>query len=393
MKRALITAAAAAWLITGCSPLTEVVSMQDHSVPACGHPDGVVLIVGAHRDAPAPASLNPRVACLVGAAIKDGKPVILVEASGQPNVVTPRLMSVDGGTLAQQDSPRVAQDVQRVSEAVAGLRPRCAGVDDLAALDVAADAARSAGLTHADLILLDSGLNDRGALDFTVPGMVAAAPSEVTSQLRATGNEPDLRGFTVLLVGLGFTSSPQTPLAAKWRGHVTQIWAAVAAYGGARVEVIPQPAEGPAVRTGEPVKLIPVPADQPVRPTVRAPIVFTGESPVRFEPNSTAFVDPAAALRALTPIATWLAADRSRHALLVGTTADVGPMSGQVVLSRLRADRVRAELVALGASPGQISVRGVGSDFPGFIPDRNASGTLLAGPAVLNRSVRITLSS
>jgi outer membrane protein OmpA-like peptidoglycan-associated protein len=121
--------------------------------------------------------------------------------------------------------------------------------------------------------------------------------------------------------------------------------------------------------------------------------VFTGESPVRFEPNSTAFVDSAAAVRALTPIARWLAGGRSRRALLVGTTADVGPMTGQVALSRLRAGRVRAELVALGASPGQISVRGVGSDFPGFVPDRNASGTLLAGPAVLNRSVRITLSS
>ena|SRR5271170_1135486 len=393
MKRPLIAAAAAVLLLAGCSPLTEVISMQDHAVPACGRPDGVVLIVGAHRDAPAPASLDPGVACLVGAAIKDGKPVILVDPSGQPGVVTPRLMSVDGGTLAQQDSPRVAQDVQRVNEAIADLRPESPGVDDLAALAVAADAAQSAGLPHADLILLDSGLNDRGALDFTVPGMVAAVPSEVASQLRATGNEPDLRGFTVLLVGIGFTSPPQAPLAAKWRGNVTQIWAAVVAYGGAKVEVIPQPAEGPSVRTSEPVKLIPVPADQPVRPTLRAPIVFTGESPVRFEPNSTAFVDPAAAARALAPIAKWLAADRSRHALLAGTTADVGPMAGQVALSRLRADRVRAELVALGALPGQISVSGVGSDFPGFIPDRNASGTLLAGPAVLNRSVRITLRS
>ena len=393
MKRLLIAAATAALLITGCSPLTEVISTQDRAIAVCGHPDGVVLIVGAHRDAPAPASLDPRVACLVGAAVKDGKPVILIDASGQPSVLTPRLMSVDGGTLAQQDSPRVAQDVQRVNEAVAGLRPQSPGVDDLAALAVAADAAQTAGLPRADLIVLDSGLNDRGALDFTVPGMVAAVPSEVASQLRATGNDPSLRGFSVLLVGIGFTSPPQPPLAAKWRGNVTQIWAAVVAYSGANIEVIPQPAEGPSVRTSEPVKLLPVPADQPVRPALRAPIVFTGESPVRFEPNTTAFVDPAAAVRALTPIARWLGADRSRHALLVGTTADVGPMSGQVALSRQRADRVRAELVALGASPGQISVRGVGSNFPGFVPDRNASGTLLAGPAVLNRSVRITLSS
>lgn len=395
MKRALIAAGvvATAAVLAGCSPLTEVISMQGQAVPVCGRPDGVVLIVGAHRDAPAPSSLNPRVACLVGAAIKDGKPVILVDPSGQPSVVTPRLISVDGGTLAQKDSPRVAEDLQRVNDAIAGLRPQSPGVDDLAALAVAADAAQSNGMPHADLVLLDSGLNDRGALDFTVPGMVAAVPSEVASQLKATGNLPDLHGFTVLLVGIGFTSPPQEPLAAKWRGNVTQIWQAVVTLAGATAEAIPQPAEGASVRTSEPVKLISVPADQPVRPAPRAHFVFTGESPVRFQPNSTAFVDPAAAAQALAPIAKWLAADPSRHALLVGTTADVGPLAGQVALSGLRADRVRAELVALGALPGQISVKGVGSDFPQFVPDRNASGTLLAGPAVLNRSVRITLSS
>jgi outer membrane protein OmpA-like peptidoglycan-associated protein len=121
--------------------------------------------------------------------------------------------------------------------------------------------------------------------------------------------------------------------------------------------------------------------------------VFTGESAVRFEPNTTVFVDPAAAQRALRPIAEWLAADRSRHALLVGTTADVGPMSGQVALSLQRAGRARAVLQALGASRGQITIEGVGSDFPQFVPDRSASGALLAGPATLNRSVRITLTS
>jgi outer membrane protein OmpA-like peptidoglycan-associated protein len=54
---------------------------------------------------------------------------------------------------------------------------------------------------------------------------------------------------------------------------------------------------------------------------------------------------------------------------------------------------VRDVLVSLGASPRQISCAGVGSNFPQFRPDRNAAGVLLAGPATLNRSVRITLRS
>ena len=149
-----------------------------------------------------------------------------------------------GGTLAQQDSPRVQQDVQRVQAAIAAARPDSPGIDDLEALSVAADEARTAGDPHAELVLIDSGLDDRGALDFTVPGMVAATPAEVAQQLKASGNLPDLRGFTVLLVGIGYTAPPQAPLSAKWRSNVTQIWATVVRSAGAKVEIIPQPGQG-----------------------------------------------------------------------------------------------------------------------------------------------------
>jgi len=379
-------------LAAGCSPLSQVISMRARPAATCGRSRGVVLILGAHRDAPAPA-LDPRVACRVVAAIKGGKPVILVEASGQPMLARLRLLPVDAGTLAQRGPPRVADDVRRVEEAIAGLRPRSPGVDDLDALAVAADAAHSAGVPHAQLILLDSGLDDRGALDFAAPGMVAASPADVAHQLRADGDDPDLAGFQVFLVGLGYTAPPQPPLAAKWRSNVGLIWAAVIRSSGGSAELIPQPAQGGSVRTSQPVRLVPVPAGRPVRPARRSVLVFTGASPVRFQPNLAAFADPAAAAKALGPIARWLAAAPSRHASLVGTTADVGPMAGQTALARRRADRVRDELVRLGVSPGQISSTGVGSDFPQFRPDRNAAGVLLAGPAELNRSVRITLRS
>ncbi len=383
--------ALAALLLTGCASLSDVVGVRTVAASGCGHPRGVVLIIGAHRDAPAP-SLDERSRCQVTSAISAGKPVLIVVAAGQPELITPRLASVRGGTLAQQNSPRVQQDVQRVQAAIAAARPDSPGVDDLAALEFAADAADTDGIPHAELLLLDSGLDDRGVLDFTVPGLVAATPSDVVGQLESSGNLPHLRGFTVLLVGIGYSAPPQEPLPAKWRSNVTQIWATVVEASGARVGIIPRPGQGPSVRTVQPVRLVPVPADQPVRPAPRASIVFTGESPVRFKPNSTAFADPAAAAKALTPIARWLAAGPSRHAWLVGTTADVGPMTGQIALSRSRAGRVRAELVALGASPAQISARGVGSDFAQFKPDRTPSGALLAGPATLNRSVRIRLS-
>jgi OmpA-OmpF porin, OOP family len=388
---ALLVTSASSLLLTGCASLSDVVGAHTMAASNCTHSHGVVLIIGAHRNAPSP-SLDQHSRCLVTAAISAGRPVLIVVASGQPTLITPKLISVHGGSLAQQDSPRVQHDVERIQAAITAARPDSPGADDLAALAVAADAAHSAGIPHAALVLLDSGLNDRGALDFTVPGLVAATPSEVAGQLKGSGDLPDLRGFTVLLVGLGYTAFPQPPLPAKWRGNVTQIWTAVVTSAGARAEAIPQPARSASISTSQPVKPVPVPADRPVKLTPRAPIVFTGESPVRFRPDSTDFADPGAAAQALTPIARWLAAGTFRHAWLVGTTADVGSLAGQIALSRLRAGRVRGALVALGVSPAQISAKGVGSDFPQFRPDRDSSGTLLPGPATLNRSVRITLS-
>jgi len=376
--------------------MTVSCASREGQIPAattaqrCAGAQAVMLIVGAHRDAPKPA-LDPQVVCQLTAAIQAGWPVRIVVASSQPQVITPQLPSQANATLAEQHSPWVEHDVQLVEDAVAAARPVAPGVDDLAALEVAADEAHTLGAPDADLVLIDSGLDDRGALDFTVPGLMAATPGEVVGQLKATGNLPHLRGFTVDLTGIGYTAAPQSPLSAKWRGNVTAIWAAVLQAAGAKVQVTPQPGQGPSVTTAEPVRLIPVPATQQVAPGYHKTLVFTGASSVRFEPNTTAFVDPADAVRALTPIARWLVANRSRHAWLEGTTADVGPMSGQVALSRLRADRVRAVLISLGALGAQITTTGVGSDFPQFTPDRNAAGTLLAGPATLNRSVRVTL--
>jgi outer membrane protein OmpA-like peptidoglycan-associated protein len=386
-----IALGAVALLVAACSPLLDLPRLGTTVAARCRQTEGILLVVGAHRNAPVPTLSSPLLLCQVAAAIRAGKPVRIVVASGQPRLIMPRLASVTGGTLAQQDSPRAQQDVRRLQSALAAARPDSPGVDDLAGLSIAADEARSTGEPHAELVLIDSGLDDRGALNFTVPGMVGAEPTEVVQQLKVSGNVPDLRGFTVLLVGIGYTTAPQAPLSAKWRSNVTQIWAAVMTSAGARVVVIPQPDTGPSVSTAEPVRDVPVPPTQQVMPRNHTTITFTAESPVKFLPNSTAFADPAAAVKALAPIAGWLVADPSRRAVLEGTTADVGPTTGQIELSRLRAGRVRHELIALGASPAQITTTGVGSDFPQFIPDRNAAGDLLAGPAALNRSVRITL--
>jgi outer membrane protein OmpA-like peptidoglycan-associated protein len=378
-------------MLAGCGSLSDLTSTAVTEAQTCPHPGGMILIIGAHRDTPAP-QLNSLLDCQLAAVIRTGGPVRIMIADSPPQLITPQLEPVNGGTLAQQASPRVRHDVQLTHQAIANARPDAPGVDDLNALAVAADEARNLGGTGIEIVLIDSGLDDRGALNFTVPGLLAATPAEVAGQLRATGNLPELHRLTVVLVGLGYTAPPQTPLSTSWRASLTAIWRTIVTAAGATVRIIPQPGLSASVVTDEPVRLVPVPSAGSVRPAASQTIVFSGVSAVRFQPDSTAFVDQVAASAALAPTAHWLGADPTRHARLEGTTADVGPMSGQVKLSLLRADHVKAVLISLGAQPTQITTTGVGSDFPQFVPDRDADGTLLAGPATLNRSVRITLS-
>jgi outer membrane protein OmpA-like peptidoglycan-associated protein len=378
-------------MLAGCGSLSDLTTSAVTEAQTCPHPDGMILIVGAHRDAPAP-QLDPLLDCELTAVIRAGGPVRIVIPDSPPQLIDPQLEPVNGGTLAQQAAPRVQHDLQLTEQAIASARPDAPGVDDLNALAVAADEARTLGGPGTELVLIDSGLDDRGALNFTVPGLLAAAPEEVADQLTATGNLPGLHQLTVVLVGLGYTAPPQAPLSAKWRASLTAIWRTVLTAAGAAVQVIPQPGLSASIATDEPVDLVTVPSSGSVQPAAGRTIIFTGTSAVRFEPNTTVFVDQAAATAALTPIAQWLVADPARHAWLEGTTADVGPMSGQVELALQRADRVRAVLVSLGARQAQITTTGVGSHFPQFVPDRDDQGTLLAAPATLNRSVRITLS-
>ena len=389
MKRLWLLLLASAFLATGCSSLSGLAGMSTPAAPRCGDPRSMVLIVGAHRNAPAP-SLDPALVCQVTAAIRAGLPVQIAVPSGQPLLITLRLVSVQGGTLAQQNSPRVQQDVQRVQAAVAAARPDSPGVDDLAALAVAADQARSAGDPHAELVLIDSGLDDRGALAFTAPGMVAATPAEVARQLKASGNLPDFRGFTILLVGIGYTAPPQAPLPAKWRSNVTQIWATVLRSAGAAVEIIPQPGQGPSVKTGQPVRAAPVPPTQPAWNSRDPAFVFPDSGPVGFEPDTAAFRDPSAAYAALRRLAGYLAANSPARIELTGTTARWGSLAGCRALAQQRANTVKAVLVQMGARPSQIVTRGLGWRFPGYENDQGPDGTLLPGPAEHNRSVIVT---
>jgi outer membrane protein OmpA-like peptidoglycan-associated protein len=358
----------------------------------CTTPDGLGLIIGAHRNVPAP-QLSPRAQCDVTMAITHRKPVFIVVADGSPRAYLVHLLPVTGGTKAGQDA-RINENGLLVSRAVSRARPGSPGVDDLAALAVASDEARTLGLPHAVLILMDAGLDDRGALNFTRPGMLAAEPGDLTGQLKGAGDDPHLVGMSVILSGIGYTAAPQPPLPVSLRTNLTSIWSAViAASGGTVTAIDPDPGSGPSLRTRYPVGRVPIPAQRAARPRPGRKLVFDAQSPVSFVGNSAAFLNPAAARSALAPIGRWLHAGPERHATIVGTTMNYGRYAGQKRLSLARARAAAAVIRSTGASASQITVRGVGSHFPQYVrPDKGAAGSPLPAAAVANRSVRISLS-
>jgi outer membrane protein OmpA-like peptidoglycan-associated protein len=365
---------------------------DDSPGPTCTTPDGLGLIVGAHRNVPAPR-LSPRARCDVTMAITHRKPVFVVVADGSPSAYRMHITPVTGGNQAGLNA-QIGEDRLLVSKAVSRIRPGNPGVDDLAALAVASDEARTLGLPHAVLILMDAGLDDRGALNFTRPGMLAAEPGDLTRQLKGGGDDPHLKGMSVILSGIGYTTQPQPPLTVSQRANLTSIWSAViTASGGTVMAIDPDPVSGPSVRTQYPVGRVPIPAQRAARPRPGRKLVFDAQSPVSFVGNSAAFIDPGAARSALAPIGRWLHANPKRHATIVGTTMNYGSYAGQKRLSFARARAAAVVIRSAGASAGQITVRGVGSHFPQYVrPDKSADGSPLPAAAVANRSVRISLS-
>ncbi len=87
------------------------------------------------------------------------------------------------GSLAQQNSPWMSQDLQRVGAAMQAARPALAGADDLAALAIDADGALAIGAPRARLVLLDSGPGATELPRFPFRNL-RSIPSSLSNQLR-----------------------------------------------------------------------------------------------------------------------------------------------------------------------------------------------------------------
>lgn len=314
-----------------------------------------------------------------------GPKLSLINVDGRPDVHQAGQFHSDAGnTQALQDDQQ--SFVTGFVSHTAAMRAEEPEVDILAALD---EAGGAAGRPEAGtVVLVDSGLSTSGALDFSLPGVLDTPADELVSFLRTTGALPDLRGLTVVLIGIGDVARPQQKLGTR-KKHLVELWRTIAEASGAACVTSIEVTRTDVALEGDVKPVRPVPVPPPVVYKPQGLTVLRDAGEVGFQQGQAVFRDLEAARGVLRPIADQLKAQRSYHLQLTGTTARWGPRDKQLDLARRRAEAVKQELVGLGADPSQIETRGLGSYFAQYVPDNGPDGVLLPGPAQQNRTVRI----
>ncbi|MBV8540116.1 MAG: OmpA family protein [Pseudonocardiales bacterium] len=346
-------------------------------------PGALAVVVGAHSNMVAPSLLDT-VKAEIDTASELGSPATVIVDDGSPTASAP--ISLKTGN----DNPLYHQDqVNQLKNLIDKAR---AGNPEVDLLDAVNLAARSVGdaVGPKTIVVIDSGLQTTGALRFQDQGgaLLDSNPDEVVDQLRRTQQLPHLAGMRVVFTGLGDTAPPQQPLPAPARAVLVALWTEIVESAGGKAETKQAPLPGTRTLNGlPPVTIVPVAAHS-IGPLPSITVLRDGA--VGFVPNQAVFRDPDQTRVVLADYAQ--AIKNGKRALLTGTTASDGTTEYRLQLSEKRADAVRDLLVTLGAPADRISTRGLGSDFPGFVPDRDQQGNLDPIPAAQNRQVIIELT-
>jgi outer membrane protein OmpA-like peptidoglycan-associated protein len=361
--------------------LGVVAGLSGCSGAEASEPTGAIaFVVGARNNMPAPR-LDGQALEALEAAVADQSQASVVVADGKPSVADSTSLVVEGAT----DTARTLSAQDNREAIASALRNAAADDEESNLLAALGEGVRTlpAGNDPRTMVVVDSGLSTVAPLDFTQPGLLDADPAEVVASLLAADELPDLTGVRVVVQGLGDTAPPQEQLGISQRKSLIALWRAVLEAAGASEVVIEerQLLEPPAGDLPDVSEVVLAPGLECTSST----IVLTGGD-VAFEPDSDVFRDRAAAEALLAPIGEQLAG-AGATATLTGTTADVGDLAGQKELSLQRAEAVRDLLVRLGVPAPNLTVLGLGSDFPGYVQDQAPDGSLIPAAAAANRKV------
>ena len=379
VKRAAIAAAIVAFV----SGLAACGGGPPPVQAAATDPAAVAVVTG---DATSPAAIEtPTIKALLNRAFDRNAGFAVVDAGGRPRLFATRL----GGTFGNSDAKNAALAGQ-MSAAIRALDkviPATSESDPWTAVSEAIGWLHDQG--GGTLVVENSGLGTTGFLNYRQPGLLEADPADLVTFARAHHEEPDAVGIKVVLLGIGWTAPPQPALNAPEGDSLRGQWAALLKAAGAQVTIDQTPLTGPAPTSAPKVSLVSTTQviwDPP--PGTCGTAFNTTE--LHFIVGTAQLQDPAATAPVLRNVVTELKANH-RVAAITGTTSSEGGPAINVPLSKKRAQTTAQLMESMGLPRSQIGqLIGLGSQFPGYVPDIGPGGVLLPGPAAENRQVIIS---
>ena len=280
----------------------------------------------------------------------------LVVADGFPFVVGPqRFDQVKNNDIQQARADKAAR--RQLVEAVQGAAAATTPETDLISAISLASRMLSAGTADTKVMVIrHSGVNTAASLPMQDIDLLNSDPAKLLDQLDAAAMLPQLNGVAVEFYGLGDVAGSQRTLSAQQVQWLQSFWQAFFDRTGATVTFHADIVSGEALtENGHKVT--------PLAPAGAPTFIKVSAEQVDFQPDSTTFLDEAAARAALNGLAEQLKGT-SAHYIVAGSTACVDNASreGAQALSLARTRAVRDVLVVAGVPADQITCLGLGNE-------------------------------
>ena len=360
------------------------------TLSACSEPQtiGIAAVVGNHSNS-ATADLS-NVSAQVEAALADGTIAAVVRNDGYPQAVFERTYGEPASTpVRDRDELRGAFAVDFASS----LSLTTAQTPESLPLEAIAVASRA--IAAADLRTVqvyDSMLQTGGAMPLQ-DGRLYYEPSDIVEHLIGSGQMPDLSGVVVEIHGLGMVAAPQIALDEASRSQLVRLWTAVlTAAGASSVRIIESVPGAPPAAGLPPVTPVQINSPTPIDPqAMSCESTDISNSTLGFAGDSAIFLDEQGARATLGLVADMLLGCRGQITV-TGGTSSAGTLEGRLAVATARAQAVASILAELLTIPvNSITAIGAGTDFLGFVPDRDADGVLDELLAQLNRKVIVSV--
>jgi len=360
------------------------------TLSACSEPQtiGIAAVVGNHSNS---ATADPsNMSAQIEAALADGTIAAVVRNDGNPQVVFEQTYSEPASTpVRYRDELRGAFAVDFASS----LSLTTAQTPESLPLEAIAVASRAIAAADSRTVqVYDSMLQTGGAMPLQ-DGRLYYEPSDIVEHLIGSGQMPDLSGVVVEIHGLGMVAAPQIALDEASRSQLVRLWTAVlTAAGASSVRIIESVPGAPPAPGLPPVTPVQINSPTPIDPkAMSCESTDISNSTLGFAGDSAIFLDEQGARATLGLVADMLLGCRGQITV-TGGTSSAGTLEGRLAVATARAQAVASILAELLTIPvDSITAIGAGTDFLGFVPDRDADGVLDESLAQLNRKVIVSV--